>query len=67
MAHVVPDLARERQRTMLADAAAWRDGQRALMHDRIARRAQRVERLQVRRRDQAARLRALLEQLESAR
>jgi hypothetical protein len=52
---------------MLADAAAWRDGQRALMHDRIARRAQRVERLQVRRRDQAARLRALLEQLESAR
>jgi hypothetical protein len=51
---------------MLADAAAWRDGQRAWMHSRIARRAQRVERLQMRRGDQAARLRAVLEYLESA-
>jgi hypothetical protein len=51
---------------MLADAAAWRDGQRAWMHYRIARRAQRVERLQMRRGDQAARLRAALEYLESA-
>ena len=66
MAHVQAELARERQRSMLADAAAWRDGQRAWMHYRIARRAQRVERLQMRRGDQAARLRAALEYLESA-
>ena len=66
MAHVQAELARERQRTMLADAAAWRDGQRAWMHNRIARRAERVERLQMRRRDKVARLRAVLEQLDSA-
>ncbi len=48
-------------------ATAQRDGNRAWMHDRIARRAARAERLQTRRADQAARLRATLEQLESAR
>ena len=67
MAHVQPELARERQQTLLAMAAAQRDGQRAWMHDRIARRAQRAERLQTRRADQAARLRAALELLESVR
>jgi hypothetical protein len=66
MAHVLPDLAKERQRSLLAEAAADRDAQRALTHDRIARRALRVERLQARRGDQVARLRAVLERLESA-
>jgi hypothetical protein len=67
MTHVLPDLAKERQRTMLADAAALRDGRRAAMHGRVARRLERVERLRTRRKDQAARLRAELERLESAR
>jgi hypothetical protein len=67
MAHVQPELARERQQALLAMAAAQRDGNRAWMHDRIARRAQRAERLQTRRADQAARLRAALELIESAR
>jgi hypothetical protein len=48
-------------------ATAQRDGHRAWMHDRIARRAARAERLQSRRAEQATRLRATLEQLESAR
>ena len=64
---VQAELARERQQSLLAAAAAQRDGQRAWMHERIAKRAQRAERLQSRRADQAARLRAALEHLESAR
>jgi hypothetical protein len=67
MAHVQAELARDRQQGILATAAAQRDGQRAWRHDRIVRRAQRAERLQTRRADQAARLRAALEQLEAAR
>jgi len=67
MAHVQAELARERQQALLAMAAAQRDGRQAWMHDRITRRAQRAERLQTRRADEAARLRAALEQLESAR
>jgi hypothetical protein len=67
MAHVQAELVRDRQQTLLAMAAAERDGRRAWMHDRIARRAQRAERLQTRRADQAARLRAALDHLESAR
>ena len=67
MAHVQTELARERQQALLAMAVAQRDGHRAWMHDRIARRAERAERLQSRRAEQATRLRATLEQLESAR
>jgi hypothetical protein len=67
MAHVQAELARDRQQTLLAMAEAERDGRRAWIHDRIERRAQRAERLQTRRADQAARLRAALEQLESVR
>jgi hypothetical protein len=67
MAHVRPELARERQQSMLADAAAQRDGQRAWMHERIARRARRAEKLKARQGNLAARLRADLEQLESVR
>ena len=67
MAHLRPELARERQQTMLAVAAAERDGQRAWMHERIARRARRAERLKARQSNIAARLRADLEHLESVR
>jgi len=67
MAHVQTELARERQRALLAMAIAQRDGHRAWMHDRIARRAARAERLQSRRAVQATRLRATLEELESVR
>jgi len=66
MTHVLPDLAKERQRKMLADAAAVRDGRRAAMHGRVARRLERLERLQTRRDDEAVRLRAELARLESA-
>jgi hypothetical protein len=52
---------------MLAVAAAERDGQRAWMHERIARRARRAERLKARQSNIAARLRADLEHLESVR
>ena len=67
MTHVLPDLAKERQRSMLADAAAVRDGRRAAMHGRVARRLQRHQKLQNRHEGQATLLRAELERLESAR
>ena len=63
MTHVLPDLAKERQRHMLAEAAAIRDGRRLAMRDRVTRRLQRAERLETRHEDQAARLRAELERL----
>lgn len=66
MTHVLPDLAKERQRDMLADAVAVREGRRAAMHGRVSRRLQRLERRQTRQGDQAALLRAELERLESA-
>jgi hypothetical protein len=57
---------------MLAAAAAQRDGQRAWLHDRISRRAERAERRQdgLERRqhnlaDRAERLRAQLAEIES--
>jgi hypothetical protein len=67
MTHVRPELARERQQSLLALAEAQRDGQRAWMHERIARRARRAERVKARQGNLATRLRADLEQLESAR
>jgi len=63
MTHVLPDLARERQRSMLAEAAALRDGRRAAMHGRVTRRLQRVQRLQTRHSDEVTRLRAELDRL----
>jgi len=63
MTHVLPDLAKERQRHMLAEAAAIRHGRRLAMRDRVTRRLQRAERLEARHEDQAARLRAELERL----
>jgi len=52
---------------MLAAAAVQRVGQRAWVHGRISRKAERAERLQHSHGDQAARLRAELEQIESGR
>ncbi len=66
MTHLQTELARERQQSLLAAAAAYRVGQRARMYDRIAKRAQRAERRQGRQADQAARLRAVLAELDSA-
>lgn len=61
MSHVLPELARERQRAMLADAEALRDGRRAAMRGKATRRLERIERSRARRGHQAARLRAELE------
>jgi hypothetical protein len=64
--HMQAELARERQRALLADAAAEREAQRAHLYSRISRQAERAERRQLSRRDQARRLRGRLEQLGSA-
>jgi hypothetical protein len=72
MTHVGQELARDRQRTLLAVAAAQRDGQRAWLHGRITRQAERAERRQhshadqaFRLADEADRLRAKLAEIES--
>jgi hypothetical protein len=67
MSHIYPELelARERQRSLLALAAAQRDARRAQLHTRMLRQAERAERRQLSQRDQAIRLRARLDELES--
>lgn len=60
-----PDLAREHQRDLLGAAAAWRVAQQVRVNNRIERRAQRLETLRVRHKEQVAQLRAKLERLES--
>jgi hypothetical protein len=72
MTHLEQELVRERQRTLLAAAAAQRDGQRARLQRRIGRRAERVERRKhshvdqaFRLADEADRLRARLAEIES--
>jgi hypothetical protein len=67
MAHVQLELVRDRHRTMLAAAAAEREGRQALHYRRVARQARRAERRQLDQADQVMRLRARLSQLESAR
>jgi RNA binding exosome subunit len=59
------ELARERQKGLLASAAAQREVQRAQLYNRISRQAERAERRQLSQRDQAIRLRRRLKQLES--
>jgi len=65
MAHVQAELARERQRTMLAAAAAQREGRRAWIHGRIVKRVERAERRQVSGAHRAEQLRARLSEIES--
>jgi len=64
--YIQTELARERQQLLLATAAAQREAQRALLYSRISRQAERAERRQLSRRDQAIRLRGRLEKLHSA-
>jgi glycine cleavage system regulatory protein len=65
MEHVLSELARDRQRTILAVAEAERDRRRARQHSRLSRLADRADRQLASRWDQAARLRAHLRELES--
>jgi RNA binding exosome subunit len=66
MMHGQLELARERQQSLLALAAERREARRAELYGRISRQAERAERRQLSRRDQAIRLRGRLEQLQSA-
>jgi hypothetical protein len=65
MEHVLGELARDRQRSMLAAAEAERDSRRARQHYRVSRLAERADRQLASYWDQAARLRAHLRELES--
>jgi len=65
MEHVIAELARDRQRSILAVAEAERDRRRAWQHNRISRMAARADRQLASRWDHAARLRAHLTELES--
>jgi hypothetical protein len=67
MAPLQSELALERQRHLLAVAVAERDANLARLRRRIIRQAERAERRQLSQRDQAIRLRARLEELESVR
>jgi len=66
MAHVQKELVRERQQTLMEYAQSERQARQAQLHKRIIRQAERAERRQLSSRDQAIRLRALLNQIESA-
>jgi RNA binding exosome subunit len=66
MAHVQTELVRERQQTLMEYAQSERLARQAQLHKRIIRQAERAERRQLSNRDQAIRLRARLNQIESA-
>lgn len=66
MAHVQTELVRQRQQTLLEYAESERVARQARLHQRIVRQAERAERRQLSNRDQAIRLRARLNQIESA-
>jgi hypothetical protein len=59
------ELARERQRLILANAAQRREGRRALAHGRLIRQAERAERRLLVHADESGRLRARIAELES--
>jgi glycine cleavage system regulatory protein len=65
MEHVLGALARDRQRRLLTQAEAARDGRRAWKHSRVTRLAERADRQLASQWAQAARLRAHLRELES--
>jgi hypothetical protein len=72
MAHVQTQVARDRQRWMLATAKSERDGKRASVHGRIVRQAERAERRAMSladramsHADEAERLRARLSDIET--
>jgi hypothetical protein len=66
MAHVQRELVRERQQSLMEYAQSERQARQAQLHKRIIRQAERAERRQLSSRDQAIRLRALVNQIESA-
>jgi hypothetical protein len=63
MEHVLTELARDRQRSLLAAAAGGRNAYRARQHSRRSRLAERAQRRQLR--YEAARLRAELREFET--
>jgi hypothetical protein len=65
MEHALGELAKDRQRHLLAVAEAEREGHRARQHSRISRQADRADRRLASHWDQAVRLRAHLTELES--
>jgi hypothetical protein len=65
MEHVLVELARDRQRGILARAESERDGRRAWQYSRVSRLAERADRQLASRWAQAARLQAHLRELES--
>lgn len=67
MAHMQMELAQDRHRSMVNDAAAQREGRRAAAYERVARRAKRAEQRRLSHADAVMRLRAVLTELESAR
>jgi hypothetical protein len=66
MTHVQAELARDRQRRLLSEAAAERDLRIVRLQSRIVRQARRAEQRQLSQAHQAARLRAQLDQLVSS-
>jgi hypothetical protein len=65
MVHILPgEVARERQRSMIAAAEAHRAGARARQHRRTVRRAERAERRLVTQWNQAVKLQAEVKELE---
>jgi len=65
MVHMQAELARDRQRSLLEEAAVERDKRIARLQSRIVRLARRAEQRQLSQAHEAARLRARLEQLAS--
>jgi hypothetical protein len=65
MAHMELELARDRQRKLLAEAELRRECRMALARDRIARQAARAERRTANHAGEAARLRARLADMEA--
>jgi len=66
MTHIQAELARDRQRSLLKEAAVERDLRIVRLQSRIVRHARRAEQQQLSQAHQAARLRAQLDRLVSA-
>jgi hypothetical protein len=66
MTHIQAELARDRQRRLLEEAAAERDLRIVRLQSRIVRHARRAEQRQLSQAHRAARLTAQLEQLASS-
>jgi hypothetical protein len=65
MAHVQTAVVKDRQRSMLAAAAAQREGRQAWLHSRMQRKAERAERRATSQADHAERLRTRLSEMQA--